>query len=76
MHSNGGIQLTVKIVLRNPLDQKDLVDYNIEVNDSVLAIDWKLALRGLLNNGNLLEKNFCFLGFPKTARTLPYLCDH
>jgi hypothetical protein len=75
MHSNGGIQLTVKIVLRNPLDQKDLVDYNIEVNDSVLAIDWKLALRGLLNNGNLLEKNFCFLGFPKTARTLPYLCD-
>lgn len=65
----------VKIVLRNPLNYNDQVDYNISVHDHELGNDWVTALKELLQSGNLLEKNFCFLGFPKTQRTLEFLCS-
>lgn len=68
-------QSVVKVTLRNPLDHTDLLDYYIVPDDTQLARDWVEALKKLLQCGNLLEKNFCFMGFPKTARTLPYLCD-
>jgi hypothetical protein len=68
-------QSTVKVTLRNPLDHTDLLDYYIVSNDTQLAKDWIEALKKLLQSGNLLEKNFCFMGFPKTARTLEYLCE-
>jgi hypothetical protein len=67
-------QSTVKVTLRNPLDHNDLLDYYIIPNDTKLAKDWVQALAHLLESGNLLEKNFCFIGFPKSARTLEYLC--
>ena len=72
---NGTNQLEVKITLRNPMDHKDTCDYFIRPYDNQLAQDWICALKNLLQSSNLLEKNFCFMGFPKTARTLPYLCD-
>jgi hypothetical protein len=68
-------QLEVKVTLRNPLDHSDLLDYYIVPNDSKLAQDWVYALKELLSSKNLLEKNYCFMGFPKSARTLEYLCD-
>lgn len=67
--------MTVKVVLRNPLKHSDQVDYTIEAADNALVRDWIPALKTLLQSGNSLEKNFCFMGFPKTARTLEYLCD-
>ena len=67
--------MEVKVTLRNPLDKQDYLDYWIVPNDTQLAKDWISALKKLLAGGNLLEKNFCFLGFPKTARTLEYLCE-
>ena len=67
-------QSTVKVTLRNPLDHTDLLPYYIQVYDGPLAQDWISALKKLLQSGNLLEKNFCFMGFPKTARTLDLLC--
>lgn len=70
-----GTDQLVKITLRNPLDKNDLLDYYIIPNDTQLAQDWVRALKTLLQNGNLLEKNFCFMGFPKTARTIEYLCN-
>ena len=70
-----GINQSVKVTLRNPLDKQDFLDYYITPNDTQLAKDWIVALKNLLQSDNLLEKNFCFVGFPKTARTLPYLCD-
>jgi len=70
-----GGQPLVKIVLRNPLDYTDQIDYNIIPHDNILAHDWIVALRELLQSRNLLEKNFCFLGFPKTARNLEFLCN-
>ena len=72
---SGTNQLEIKVTLRNPLDHGDLLDYYIVPNDSKLAQDWVYALKKLLLDRKLVEKNFCFLGFPKTARTLEYLCN-
>ena len=72
---NGTNQSTVKVTLRNPLDKSDLLDYYIVPNGTKLSQDWINALKKILANGNLLEKNFCFMGFSKTARTLEYLCE-
>jgi hypothetical protein len=69
-----GINQSVKVTLRNPLDHADTLDYYIKVYDNPLAKDWVIALKKLLQSGNLLEKNFCFMGFPKTARNLDLLC--
>lgn len=65
----------VKITLRNPLDYSDTLSYYIVPYDNELAKDWITALTELLANGNMLEKNYCFLGFPKTARNLEFLCN-
>lgn len=66
---------SVKVILRNPLNYADQVDYTICPADNALANDWVQALKSELRSGRLLEKNFCFMGFPRTARTLEYLCD-
>ena len=68
-------QSTVKVTLRNPLDHTDLLDYTIRVYDNPLAQNWYLALKEILIFGNQIEKNFCFLGFPNTARNMIYLCQ-
>ena len=44
-------------------------------DNSQLAHDWIQALTEILQSGLMLEKNFCFLGFPHTARNLEYLCQ-
>ena len=69
-----GTNQSVKVTLRNPLDHSDLLDYYITVYDNPLAQDWIVALKQLLQTGNLLEKNFCFMGFPDTPRNLNLLC--
>jgi hypothetical protein len=71
---NGG-KPSIKIVLRDPLNSQDQIDYTIIPHDNELTKDWIPALKGLLQSGNLLEKNYCFMGFPKTARDLAYLCN-
>ena len=71
---SGGKQL-VKVVLRNPLNYNDQIDYNIICHDNPLACDWVEALEKLISSRNLLEKNFCFMGFPNTPRTVQYLCE-
>jgi hypothetical protein len=40
-----------------------------------LAQDWICALKEVLLQNKQLEKNYCFLGFPDTPRTLEFLCD-
>lgn len=70
----GGNQL-VKVTLRNPTNKAKTLTYYIEPNDSVLAKDWILALEKILDSKLMLEKNFCFLGFPNTARNLYYLVN-
>jgi hypothetical protein len=67
--------LTVNVTLRNPLDPADQITYYIDVADHPLAAAWVSALRQLLLSGKPIEKNFCFMGFPDSARTVEYLCD-
>ena len=64
----------VKVVLRDPLNKQQMLDYTIAVNDTPLAENWYAALQDLLRNNNYLEKNFCFLGFPNSQRDIPYIC--
>jgi hypothetical protein len=73
---NGINQSKVTVTLRNPLNFTDQLRYYIVPNQTKLANDWICALKKVLSSGNLLEKNYCFMGFPKTARTLEYLCDY
>ena len=72
---SGTNQSTVKVTLRNPLDHTDLLDYYIHAYDNPLARDWICALKEVLLQNKQLEKNYCFLGFPDTPRTLEFLCD-
>ena len=65
---------SVKIVLRNPLNKSDTIDYTIAVNDTPMACNWYTALQELLKNNLYLEKNFCFLGFPNSPRDLNFIC--
>jgi hypothetical protein len=67
--------LKIQVVLRNPRIKSDHLSYVIEAQDHKLAHDWAQALKMLLQSGKPIEKNFCFMGFPNTARDLPYLCD-
>ena len=64
----------VKVILRNPLNKADQIDYTIDVNDSPMGALWFSALQDLLRNHNYLEKNFCFLGFPDSTRNLDFIC--
>ena len=70
-----GINQLVKVTLRNPLDHSDQLVYTILPYGNSLANDWLTALSAILKSNCHLEKNFCFLGFPNTARTLEYLCE-
>lgn len=67
-------QSNVNVTLRNPLDFDDRLTYTIIPYDNPIAKDWIQALIEILREGNHLEKNFCFLGFPHTARNIEYLC--
>ena len=65
----------VKIVLRNPLNKTDQIDYTINVNDTPMGDRWYTALQDILRQNKYLEKNFCFLGFPDSARDLYFICQ-
>jgi len=72
---NGGKKSLVEVTLRNPLDHKDLLTYTIVPEQTGLAQDWLTALQDLLQKNLLLEKNYCFLGFPNPIRGIKFLCD-
>lgn len=66
--------MNVKVVLRNPLDKFDQVEYTIQPQDTKIGQLWYRALVDLLKQNKYLEKNFCFLGFPNSQRNLDYIC--
>jgi hypothetical protein len=65
----------VKVTLRDPLDSTQQIAYTIIPEDNQLARDWQRALIEILTQNLHLEKNFCFLGFPHSPRTVDYLCN-
>jgi hypothetical protein len=74
MFMSGGNQSEIIVTLRNPLDYTDTIEYFIQPLDNSLAKDWIQALKDILQKNNVLEKNFCFMGFPKTQRNIELLC--
>ena len=72
---SGGNQSKITVTLRNPLDYSDTCQYYIVPHDNPMARDWITALKELLKSNNLIEKNFCFMGFPKTSRNIELLCN-
>lgn len=72
---NGITKSEITVTLRNPLKSNDTIEYVIVPDDTLLAQDWITALKKTLTDNKFLEKNYCFMGFPHTARTLEYLCD-
>jgi hypothetical protein len=65
----------VKVTLRDPVYRDRQLTYTIVPEDNKLAQDWQRALVDILQKNLHLEKNFCFLGFPHSPRTVTYLCD-
>jgi hypothetical protein len=65
----------LKIVLSNPDDTSQEIDYNIRPINHELGHDWRAEIENLLQDPYQLNKNFCFLGFPTTPRNLEYLCQ-
>ena len=55
-------------------DNDELFDVYINVDDNSLSRKWLAALNDLLRNNYHLEKNFCWVGWTGTRRTLEYLC--
>ena len=64
----------VKVVLRN-YQTNQTIDYTIVPHEHELADKWIVALKDLLASGSILEKNYCWHGWPNSPRTLEYLCD-
>lgn len=75
IYTPGGDLSPVKVTLRNPVARDQKISYTIIPEQNQLARDWLRALCDILDQKLHLEKNFCFLGFPYTARSVQYLCD-
>ena len=67
--------MNVNLIFRNPISKTEFVTYKIRVFDTPIAKLWFNALQLNLDQKNYLEKNFCFLGFPDSPRTLTYICN-
>ena len=57
----------VEMQLRGP---DGLLPVHFNVDDNTLACKWLGALNELLSQSYHLEKNYCFMGFPKCERNL------
>lgn len=53
----------------------DLLTVYIDVVDNSLGRKWLRALDVLIQDGYHLEKNYCWLGWPNSPRTVEYICD-
>lgn len=61
----------IEIDLRGP---DNVLTVHIDVEDNSLSRKWLTALNGIIRDDLHLEKNYCFLGFPESERTVDYLC--
>lgn len=64
----------ITIILRSPRTGNKL-PVHINVFDNSLSQKWMAALNHLLANNYHLEKNYCWMGFAKGARTPELICD-
>jgi len=71
--SGGKVSEQIEIDLRSPDDH--VITVYIDIYENSLSQKWIPALNHLLINDYHLEKNFCFMGFPQSARNGPFLLE-
>lgn len=54
--------------------QHSMLTVHIDVYDTSLSRKWLTALNNIIRDDLHLEKNYCFLGFPNSQRSVDYLC--
>jgi hypothetical protein len=54
---------------------EDNLTLYIDVTDNSLSRKWLSALNSIIRNDLHLEKNYCWLGWPSSARTAEYIID-
>jgi hypothetical protein len=64
----------ITITLRSP-KTGNLLPVHINVFDNSLSQKWLTALNQLLTSNYHLEKNYCWMGFAKSARTPELICN-
>jgi hypothetical protein len=64
----------IQIVLRNPENKSDLLNYYIDVEETDFNLRWIELLKLNLKNKVHLEKNYCWLGWADSPRNAEYLC--
>jgi hypothetical protein len=72
---SGGNLSQLEITLRNPVRKQDRMTVYVDVDNHQLAQDWLAALEEILSKDLVLEKNYCWLGWPWSPRGMTYLCD-
>ena len=63
---------SIEIDLRS--QQNEILTVHIDVADNSLSRKWLSALNDIVRTGLHLEKNFCWLGWPESARNAEYVC--
>lgn len=64
---------TIEIDLRGT--DNHLLKVYIDVEDNSLSRKWLAALNHLIKHDYHLEKNYCWLGWVESSRTLEYICS-
>ena len=64
----------IEVVLRNPSNKTDTLNYYIDVEDTDFNRRWLELLKNNLKNNAHLEKNYCWLGWADSPRNAEYLC--
>ena len=64
---------SIKIDLRS--DNGNILTVYIDVEDNSLSRKWLTALDHLVLNNYHLEKNYCWLGWADSARSIEYICE-
>jgi hypothetical protein len=70
----GGNQLLDQITMTLRSNNDKLLDVYIDIIDNSLSRKWLSALNNLLASQYHLEKNYCWLGWTESDRSLIYLC--
>ena len=75
MWSVWNTERTVPSTLKSKIEvELDNITYYIDIYNNSLTDRWLSSLERNLANKLILEKNFCFLGFPNSARNIDFLC--
>ena len=68
-------QITDNFLFENLVIQLNNKQLRVNIYDTPLGLRWIEALKDNLKQQRVLEKNFCFLGWPDSKRNINFLCN-